>query len=216
MSRATAYRYFPTRAAMIQAAVDEALGPILAWTSEFGRRRGEGHRSSSAFAYPRMEKYEATPPRRAVAGARPMGAPPGRHARRRGRASCAGTAGRCSPRCSAAPRRLGRQAFDKADAIAVTDLRDRGYRRPQGHLGPRRRRGAAGGDLGRSRPGARGDRRGLGVIAHDPPRRTKKGNAAKKTGPTEEISHHLSRPGRLATASVSVSCEREKEMQVEP
>ena len=34
VSRATAYRYYPTQAALIQAAVDEALGPILAWESE--------------------------------------------------------------------------------------------------------------------------------------------------------------------------------------
>src|SRR5258708_5926319 len=32
--RATAYRYFPSQSALIQAAVDEALGPILAWTSD--------------------------------------------------------------------------------------------------------------------------------------------------------------------------------------
>src|SRR6185312_5445875 len=31
VSRATAYRYFPTQASMIQSAVGEALGPILAW-----------------------------------------------------------------------------------------------------------------------------------------------------------------------------------------
>ena len=29
VSRATAYRYYPTQSALIQAAVDEALGPIL-------------------------------------------------------------------------------------------------------------------------------------------------------------------------------------------
>ena len=33
VSRATAYRYFPTQSALIQAAVDEALGPILEWKS---------------------------------------------------------------------------------------------------------------------------------------------------------------------------------------
>ena len=36
VSRATAYRYFPTQSALIQAAVDEALGPILAWTPTSG------------------------------------------------------------------------------------------------------------------------------------------------------------------------------------
>jgi AcrR family transcriptional regulator len=39
-SRATAYRYFPTQAAMIQDAVDEALGPILAWHSDSAQDLG--------------------------------------------------------------------------------------------------------------------------------------------------------------------------------
>ncbi len=59
VSRATAYRYFPSQAAMVQAVVDEALGPILAWNSEDGdadQRVAE----LFAFAFPRMLKYEAT------------------------------------------------------------------------------------------------------------------------------------------------------------
>ena len=59
VSRATAYRYYPTQAALVQAAVDEALGPILAWESESedaGQRMGE----LLTFAYPRIERYEAT------------------------------------------------------------------------------------------------------------------------------------------------------------
>jgi AcrR family transcriptional regulator len=59
VSRATAYRYFPSQAAMIQEAVDEALGPILEWSSDSPdpeRRISE----LIAFAYPRMETYEAT------------------------------------------------------------------------------------------------------------------------------------------------------------
>lgn len=59
VSRATAYRYFPTQSSMIQAAVDEALGPILAWKSDSAspeERAGE----LIAFAYPRIEAYEAT------------------------------------------------------------------------------------------------------------------------------------------------------------
>ncbi|EKN6101975.1 TetR/AcrR family transcriptional regulator, partial [Yersinia enterocolitica] len=31
LSRATAYRYFPTQSALVSAMVDESLGPILAW-----------------------------------------------------------------------------------------------------------------------------------------------------------------------------------------
>jgi AcrR family transcriptional regulator len=33
VSRATAYRYFPSQSALVQAVVDEGLGPILDWTS---------------------------------------------------------------------------------------------------------------------------------------------------------------------------------------
>lgn len=59
VSRATAYRYFPSQAAMTQAVVDEALGPILAWRSESGdvdQRVAE----LFTYAFPRMLKYEAT------------------------------------------------------------------------------------------------------------------------------------------------------------
>ena len=34
VSRATAYRYFPSQAALVHAVVDEALGPILSWQSD--------------------------------------------------------------------------------------------------------------------------------------------------------------------------------------
>ena len=59
VSRATAYRYFPTQAALVQAAVDEALGPILSWRSEMpdAEARIDG---LLAFAYPRLDEYEAT------------------------------------------------------------------------------------------------------------------------------------------------------------
>jgi len=58
VSRATAYRYFPTQSALIQAAVDEALGPILKWSSaspDAEQRVSELIRAS----YPRMNEYEA-------------------------------------------------------------------------------------------------------------------------------------------------------------
>ena len=57
VSRATAYRYFQTQSVLIQAAVDEALGPILKWdsSSENAEQRvGELIR----FSYPRMHDYE--------------------------------------------------------------------------------------------------------------------------------------------------------------
>jgi AcrR family transcriptional regulator len=59
VSRATAYRYFPSQAAMIQAAVDEALGPVLDWSSvEMDPRKRVAE--LFGFAYHRMQAYEAT------------------------------------------------------------------------------------------------------------------------------------------------------------
>jgi AcrR family transcriptional regulator len=59
VSRATAYRYFPTQAALVQATVDEALGPILSWRSDAAdaEARIDG---LIGFAYPRLDEYEAT------------------------------------------------------------------------------------------------------------------------------------------------------------
>jgi AcrR family transcriptional regulator len=59
VSRATAYRYFPSQAAMVQAVVDEALGPILAWRSE---EKAAEKRVTGLFtdAFPRLLEYEAT------------------------------------------------------------------------------------------------------------------------------------------------------------
>lgn len=59
VSRATAYRYYPSQAALIQASVDEALGPILGWQSD-SQDSEQRMRELLTFAYPRMEMYEAT------------------------------------------------------------------------------------------------------------------------------------------------------------
>jgi len=59
VSRATAYRYFPSQAAMVQAVVDEALGPILEWRSG-SERPGERVAELLGFAFPRMLEYEST------------------------------------------------------------------------------------------------------------------------------------------------------------
>jgi len=59
VSRATAYRYFPTQTALIQEAVDEALGPILGWECETDVA-AERVAELIAFSYPRMDQYEAT------------------------------------------------------------------------------------------------------------------------------------------------------------
>jgi AcrR family transcriptional regulator len=59
VSRATAYRYFPSQAALVQAVVDEGLGPILTWTSG---SRDAGRRVAELIdtALPRIEAFEAT------------------------------------------------------------------------------------------------------------------------------------------------------------
>jgi AcrR family transcriptional regulator len=59
VSRATAYRYFPTQAALVQAAVDEALGPILAWQSDSDNAE-QRITELLDFAYPRIDEFEAT------------------------------------------------------------------------------------------------------------------------------------------------------------
>lgn len=59
VSRATAYRYFPSQAALVGAVVDEALGPILTWTSasqDPARRVAE----LIGTGLPRIEAFEAT------------------------------------------------------------------------------------------------------------------------------------------------------------
>lgn len=59
VSRATAYRYFPSQAALVQTVVDEALGPILSWSSESkdAEARVTDLLTSSM---PRILEYEAT------------------------------------------------------------------------------------------------------------------------------------------------------------
>ncbi len=59
VSRATAYRYFPSQAALVQTVVDEGLGPILTWRSRSRdpRRRVEELLDT---AMPRVEAFEAT------------------------------------------------------------------------------------------------------------------------------------------------------------
>lgn len=59
VSRATAYRYFPSQAALVQAVVDEALGPILKWQSDDPdpKKRIEDLLAASM---PRIDEFEAT------------------------------------------------------------------------------------------------------------------------------------------------------------
>lgn len=59
VSRATAYRYFPSQAALVQAVVDEGLGPILTWRSE---KTDPVERVADLIAtsLPRIEEFEAT------------------------------------------------------------------------------------------------------------------------------------------------------------
>jgi len=59
VSRATAYRYFPSQAALVHAVVDEALGPILTRTSD--RAKAEDRVDDLLrTSLPRIEEFEAT------------------------------------------------------------------------------------------------------------------------------------------------------------
>ncbi|MBW8619129.1 MAG: TetR/AcrR family transcriptional regulator [Hyphomicrobiales bacterium] len=57
VSRATAYRYFPTQASLVKAIVVEALGPILEWSSKSNDAL-ERIEDLMEFAYPRMQANE--------------------------------------------------------------------------------------------------------------------------------------------------------------
>lgn len=59
VSRATAYRYFPSQAALVQAVVDEALGPILEWRSSDPDPKAR-IRDLLATSMPRIDQFEAT------------------------------------------------------------------------------------------------------------------------------------------------------------
>ncbi|RLM10880.1 TetR family transcriptional regulator [Gibbsiella quercinecans] len=57
VSRATAYRYFPTQSALIAAVVAESLGPILEWQPQDNDAL-KRIQQLLAFAYPQMEQHE--------------------------------------------------------------------------------------------------------------------------------------------------------------
>ncbi|MFS7185016.1 TetR/AcrR family transcriptional regulator [Serratia proteamaculans] len=57
VSRATAYRYFPTQSALITAVVAESLGPILEWQPT-DHDAGTRIQQLLSFAYPQMEQHE--------------------------------------------------------------------------------------------------------------------------------------------------------------
>ena len=59
VSRATAYRYFPSQAALVQAVVDEGLGPILTWASDASDAE-DRVADLIATSLPRIDAYEAT------------------------------------------------------------------------------------------------------------------------------------------------------------
>lgn len=59
VSRATAYRYFPSQAALVHAVVDEALGPILEWTSDSADAEVRVTELLSV-TMPRIVEFEAT------------------------------------------------------------------------------------------------------------------------------------------------------------
>ena len=57
VSRATAYRYFPTQSALISAVVAESLGPILEWRPQDDDAL-KRIQQLLTFAYPQMERHE--------------------------------------------------------------------------------------------------------------------------------------------------------------
>jgi AcrR family transcriptional regulator len=59
VSRATAYRYFPSEVALVDAVIDEALGPILEWKSQ---SKDAEARVLDLFeiSLPRIAEFEAT------------------------------------------------------------------------------------------------------------------------------------------------------------
>jgi AcrR family transcriptional regulator len=59
VSRATAYRYFPSQADLIHAVVDEALGPILGWESD-SNDAAERIEDLLSVSMPRIVEFEAT------------------------------------------------------------------------------------------------------------------------------------------------------------
>jgi AcrR family transcriptional regulator len=59
VSRATAYRYFPSQAVLVHAVVDEALGPILDWDMDAGDAQARVE-NLLASAMPRINDFEAT------------------------------------------------------------------------------------------------------------------------------------------------------------
>ena len=91
VSRATAYRYFPTQAALVQAAVDEALGPILSWRSDSAGRRG-ADRGAARLRLPADRRVRGDAAGGAAAGDGPVEPAAGRDARATRRRSCAATA----------------------------------------------------------------------------------------------------------------------------
>lgn len=57
ISRATAYRYFPTKSDLISAVVEQSLGPIFFWTSD--KEKVEDRINDFlVFAFPQMLKHE--------------------------------------------------------------------------------------------------------------------------------------------------------------
>jgi AcrR family transcriptional regulator len=59
VSRATAYRYFPSQAALVHAVVDEALGPILSWQSDDSDPQARVN-NLIVNSMPRIAEFEAT------------------------------------------------------------------------------------------------------------------------------------------------------------
>ena len=108
VSRATAYRYFPTQAALVQAAVDEALGPILAGTPIRPTPRS-GSRSCSASPIRASTSTRRRSARRCCMAMDQWSRRRAGHARRRGADRARQPPGAARQRAGAAQRRARRR-----------------------------------------------------------------------------------------------------------
>ncbi len=142
---------FPSQAALVHAVVDAGLGPILEWDSTVRRCRGRAWRDLLAQSMPRIDEFEATFKAALKLSLEQWAQQQRRHARRRAalqpRPPRRPAAGPPSRRCA---RLIAREAIQAAGAGAVAGpTASRSCIVLQGHLGPRARRGAGRGAVGR-------------------------------------------------------------------
>ncbi len=150
VSRATAYRYFPSQAALVGAVVDEGLGPILTWTST---SQDPARRVAELIEYrpaaDRGVRGDVQSGAETVAGT--VGAWPRRHARRGAGVQARPSDRSAQGRARAARRDAGAGKARPPRAGAVAGLWGRSADRSQGYLGAGWSRNAICGSMGGKR-----------------------------------------------------------------